>query len=132
MDETTTILKCDTLMPITIATLYGQKRDRNGEINKKAISDYILQHFFSLPKIDLGYLMLPLNNILTFIHKVSLLNYWGRKRDLDFLFGCFCPGVYGGMHITQYLTTRYAPRSLYFLPLSLSCASMHVSFPHMG
>lgn len=31
-------------------------------------------------------LMLPLNNKLTLIHKVNLLNYWARKRDLGFLF----------------------------------------------
>lgn len=50
--------------------------------------------------------MLPLNNILTFIHKVSLLNYWGRKRDLDFLlFGCFTCMPYADMHSI----TRYAP-----------------------
>lgn len=89
--------------PIECCASDTQKRTK---INKKrTISDYILQHlFFAALKIDLGYLMLPLNNILTFIHKVSLLNYWGRKRDFEFL-DCCCVRMHGncvcvhGLHV---------------------------------
>lgn len=124
---------CPCMPPIRTVSPHEHKRDRNGEINKKAISDYILQHLF-FPKIDLGYLMLPLNNILTFIHKVSLLNYWGRKRDLDFLlFGCFTCVPYADMHsITRYAPGLFSPRSssLFLLSVSLfrSLARSRFSF----
>lgn len=114
----TTTLKCDTHTHLHIhadhhgvCAQWAHERDRNGE--KKTISDYILQHLFS-PKIDLGYLMLPLNNILTFIHKVSLLNYWGRKRDLDFsFFGCFTCATH-----SKYSITSHGTRPFLFLSLS--------------
>lgn len=81
------------------------------KINKK--KNDIWLHFTAsfFPKIDLGYLMLPLNNILTFIHKVTLLNYWGRKRDLDFLFFFasleWCSVcVYAGGHVKVKVSER--------------------------